>query len=158
MKNKHLTKRNAQTRGVLYFALLGCILGGSGCEYQSTALNDRMADFQYSVDSLSQEMITRLKSAHIGPARKKSSANSRASQVSQMEADRGGDGDRPDPNSVTAIAVDCAAKIKHMQSLKEDDGAVDAVLKQVNAATDIKEDVRKAFAESLQEELNENPS
>lgn len=158
MKTMHLTNGNNPAQVVLFFAILGCILGGTGCEYQSTALNDRMADFQYSVDSLSEEMIARLKSAHIGPPSKKSSSNSRSSQVSQMEASRGGDGDRPDPDSVAAIASDCAAKIKHMQAERGNEDASDAILTKINAASEIKDNVRKAFADSLREELNENPS
>lgn len=143
---------------LLFAGLLGCTLGVIGCGYQSTALNDRMKDFQYSAESLGKEMVTRLKTAHIGEMRKKPSANSRSSKVSQMEADRGGDGNRPDPNSVQAIASDCAAKVRHVQSLGEGEGIAAAIIAQVNGASEIKEDIREAFATSLKEELGPDAS
>lgn len=138
--------------------LLASLVGAIGCDYHSTAINDRMKDFQYSADSLGNEMITRLKSAHIGDTRKKPAANSRSSQVSQREAERGGDGNRPDPNSVQAIAADCAAKIKHMQELSGSDHGAETIITQINGAAEIKENIREAFATSLREQLAADPS
>lgn len=138
--------------------LLGSFALLLGCEYRSTALEDRMKDFQYSTESLGKEVINRLKNAHVGKARGKTSANSRAAKVSEMEAVRGGDGDRPDPNNVAVVAADCAAKIRLMQEQGGAEGAADAIISQVEADTKIKQDVREAFATSLREELAEASS
>ncbi len=155
----YFAKPNETWGDFLFYALLlGCILLVMGCDYQSTAINDRMKDFQYTSETLGQEMVTRLKSAHIGDTRKKPSANSRSSKVSQMESDRGGDGDRPDPNSVQAIASDCAAKVKQIEELGGEDGVAETVITQVSGAAEIKENIREAFATSLREELGVDPS
>ena len=134
--------------------LLVSVAMTGGCDYRSTALEDRMKDFQYSTDTLGEEMINRLKTAHVGKARKRQSTNSRAARVSEMEAGRGGDGDRPDPNSVEVIAADCAAKIRPIQEQGGGANAADAIIRQVDADGKIKQDVREAFAIALREELN----
>lgn len=136
--------------------LLGCFVALLlGCEYRSTALEDRMKDFQYSTETLGDEMVNRLKTAHVGTTRRSQAANSRAAKVSEMEADRGGDGDRPDPNSVDVIAADCAAKIRLIEEQGGGSGATDAIISQVESDNKIKQEVREAFVAALREELSQ---
>lgn len=99
----------------LMFSMIGCALGlaALGCG-QESALESRMKEFAYTVDALADELAPRLENARLSP--KAERRNVQADAVSRMEADRGGDGDRPDPGTGAAIAADAAGKIRRMQS------------------------------------------
>ena len=114
----------------------------AGCGSQS-ALDLRSAEFAYTPEKLGQELSNRLKEASASRARSKAD-DARGADVRERESDRGGDGDRPDPNSVEAIVADAIVKIKNIQAAGTED-ATDQVLKIVAAAPDISADIKSEF-------------
>ena len=83
-------------------------LAALGCKRES-ALESRMKEFAYTIDSLADELAPRLEQARLKPKAEEHNAP-------EMDAGRGGDGDRPDPGKAAAIATDAAGKIQKMKS------------------------------------------
>lgn len=112
-----------------------------------------MKEFQYTTDSLAEEIIGRLKNAATAQRRAASDGNSRAEMVRQMEADRGGDGDRPDPNSLEAIVDDCASKIRHMESRGGGSEVGEALMEKISSTNALPADIRTRFVDLLSPKL-----
>ncbi len=125
-------------------------LAALGCG-QESALESRMKEFAYSVDALADDLAPRLAQARLSP--KTAARNARADAVSQMEAERGGDGDRPDPGTVEAIARDAAAKIQTMKSQGVEGDLPQLLLEKLESKVDIKEDIMAEFKSSLASKL-----
>ncbi|MEW4453712.1 hypothetical protein AB1L30_13645 [Bremerella sp. JC817] len=115
-----------------------------GCEYQSSAIQDRMNEFRYTPEMLANEMIGRLKHARLTPAKPRG-------PVVEADPGRGGDGDRPDPMAVDSIAADCVAKIQHMESLGHGEDVTSKVVKAVEDAKGVSESIRTEFVKHLQQ-------
>ena len=122
-----------------------------GCSQQS-ALESRMKEFAYSVEGLADELAPRLEQARLSP--KAERRNAQADAVSQIEAGRGGDGDRPDPGTVGAIALDAAAKIQKMKSQGIEGDLQQMLLEKLDANGKIKADIMSEFKSNLASNLS----
>ena len=140
----------------LAFPTIGLALGLAvlGCS-QENALESRMKEFAYTVDALADELAPRLEQARLTP--KAERRNAQADAVSRMEAERGGDGDRPDPGTVGAIAADAAAKIQSMKSQGLDGDLQALLLEKLDAKGSISAEIMEEFKTTLTSKLSTQP-
>ena len=132
--------------------LRGCLLlaiGLSLCGCGSVApLDARWQEFAYPPETLAEEIIPRLQAARsqtASPVR-----NPRADEVAQMEADRGSDGDRPDPISVDAVVSDAAAKLRQMAKISGDKVGLEILIDEIKSASGLEPSLRDEFVQKLQ--------
>ena len=111
-----------------------------------------MKEFAYTIDALADELTPRLETARLSP--KVARPNAQADAVSRQEADRGGDGNRPDPGTVGAIAADAAGKIRRMQSQGSEGDLQALLLEKLEAKGSIKADIMEQFKSSLASDLS----
>lgn len=145
---------NCLTCKLFTLSMVACALWLSalGCSHES-ALDSRMQEFAYSIDSLADDIGPRLEQARLKPKAKERNAP-------EMDAGRGGDDDRPDPGTAEAIAVDAAGKIQKMKSQGVEGDLQQMLLEKLDAKGNIKADIMSEFKSKLASNLGSpsNPS
>ncbi len=117
-----------------------------GCSRES-ALDRRMKEFAYTIDSLADELAPRLEQARLKPKAKER-------EVAEIDVGRGGDGDRPDPGTAAAIATDAAGKIQKMKSQGVEGDLQQMLLEKLDANGKIKADIMSEFKSNLASNLS----
>lgn len=117
-----------------------------GCSRES-ALDSRMKEFAYTIDSLADELAPRLEQARLKPKAKER-------EVPGIDVGRGGDGDRPDPGTAAAIATDAAGKIQKMKSQGVEGDLQQMLLEKLDANGKIKADIMSEFKSNLASNLS----
>ena len=133
-----------------YVALITCAFL-CGCSGGENAIEQRAEEFRYAPQSLADELVPRLRQA----AASYSSTiqqTKKGSEVASLEADRGGDGDRPNPNSLDAIVADTVSKLQSMDADATgtvSSEQVDALMQIIQAASDLPGSIKTSFGDKL---------
>lgn len=129
---------------LLASAVILCLVGCGG----PSAMEQRMAEFAYTPDSLAKELIERLKTA--SDTRKRARAqSSRGEKVREMESDRGIAEDRPDPFAVESIVPDAATKLRGILDRGDHPDAQSQVITAIENAPSLDSEVTKEFVTGL---------
>jgi len=130
------------------------LLHGCGSDDPFT---DRLKEFRYTPESLSAEVVPRLQMAsnQKQPVR---SVDARTSAIQSLEAGRGGDGERPNPNSLDAIVIDVVGKFRSMESLDDttpesNQAARESFFTSIDSTADVPVPVKEKFAKLVREQL-----
>lgn len=106
----------------LFCALVLCacvlvVVSLTGCG-GGDPLPERMEEFCYTIGQLADELAGRLSMVQVGQSEREG-----AKPAVDVDPGRGGDGDRPDPNSLDAIVADAVNKLERIG----DDGDLSAL-------------------------------
>lgn len=111
-------------------------------------LEARSQEFAYTAESLAEEIVSRLQMTQ--PKGAAPVSNPRADEVARMEADRGSDGDRPDPNSVEAIVLDTVAKLQQMARVSGEKFGYEVLVEELKANEQVDRTLRDDFIQQLE--------
>lgn len=135
-------------------SMLACMFAGCGAD---NALEERMKEFRYTPERLTREVTLRLE--QVAETRRRSERTDAATEAIQsLEAERGTDGGRPDPNSMEAIVSDVVTKFASMEAfddttLESNTAARQTFFDSIEASEDIDEKVKSTFLEKLKADL-----
>lgn len=136
----------SHTRLLCLSLVSACLVSGCGSE---SPLKDRQKEFSYTADTLAEELIGRLSTMNARKPRPQR-ANPKAEEVSRLEADRGTDGDRPDPNSMEALVADAVAKARNAEEFGAGEHVLEDVLEKISASEQVPADVKAEFVAAVQ--------
>lgn len=127
-------------------------VGLSGCGSEDP-MKLRMAEFQYTMEQLADELVPRLAASQRSTARANRRVDEASRQMAEIEADRGGDGDRPDPNSLDAIVTDVAVKLEGMSAGQNPQPMAEELFTLLAGKPDVDESVLSEFKSRLLKRL-----
>jgi len=140
--------------------LLGSLLIGlsalPGCGGES-AMDARRKEFRYTPERLATEVIGRMEITAQARQREPR-VDGRTAAIQELEADRGGDGGRPNPNSIGAIVTDVVGKFRSMESFDDvtsetAQAARDSFMKSIESAEKLPSTMKTEFLKKLEDEL-----
>ncbi len=116
----------------------------------------RMEEFRYTTDQLADELAPRLVAmSRSGDSRSKG-PDAVSQRMAEIEADRGGDGDRPDPNSLEAIVTDAVVKIRGIAGTGATEPVADDLIRVLADKPDVDKSAIEKFSQKVMEKLS-NP-
>jgi hypothetical protein len=123
-------------------------VGLSGCGGDDP-MKRRMAEFRYTTDQLAEELVPRLAASKRSASRANTRVDEATRQMAEIEADRGGDGDRPDPNSLDAIVADVAVKLNGISSGQSSQALAEELVQLLTGKQGVDESVLSEFKSRL---------
>lgn len=109
-------------------------------------MEKRAEEFGYTTESLVEELVKRLQDSKSSASTRTSA---RAERVAKQEADRGADPDRPNPDSISAIGADAAAKIHKIEDLRGQSDTLDQVIAEIKKAAPVSTTVKSEFEDAV---------
>lgn len=134
--------------GILLVALLGC-----GAE---DPMKLRMDEFRYTTDQLADELAPRLAASQRPRGPGSSGPDAATQRMAEIEAVRGGDGDRPDPNSLDAIVMDAVVKVRGIAGTEATGPVADELQRLLAEKPGVDEPTLEKFNRQVRDKLS-NP-
>lgn len=129
------------------------VLSGCGTE---DPMKRRMEEFRYTTDQLADELTPRLVAMGRSGDLPSKGPDAVSQRMAEIEADRGGDGDRPDPNSLGAIVTDAVVKIRGIAGTEATGPVADDLLRALSNKPGVDKDTLDKFSQQVREKLS-NP-
>lgn len=137
--------------GLVFASTVFFVLPGCGTD---DPMKLRMEEFRYTTEQLADEVVPRLAAMSRAADAPSKGPDAASQRMAEIEASRGGDGDRPDPNSFEAIVLDTVVKIRGISGTGESGSVADDLIRVLSEKEGVDKVALEKFGQQVREELS----